>query len=208
MSDQQEKDPSGVVVWSGREYQRQREHAGYEERIERVETKIIEGWTGPDVIRYLMREEGLSQTQSYRYLAEVRRRWAAMGRAVHRTKNMQASLAKALLRRDKIFASAINDSEWGKALDAEKDRCKLEGLYPVTEKQATVEHNETTITVVTLDDARGRFGAFAAGIEDAFGPQNSNGHVSKVSNGHANGSAPTTNGKSAHGSNGNGSVHP
>lgn len=101
-----------------------------EAQLRVMEKALVEGLTPDEVVAAAASRFGISTQAAQRDLNTLRERLAAQGRAIRPTAADPAALALAILRRDRIYQQAIQHNDRRIALEAEKDRCRLLGVYP------------------------------------------------------------------------------
>jgi len=101
-----------------------------EAQLRVMEKALVEGLTPDEVVAAAAERFGLSPQVAHRDLNTLRERLTEQGRAIRPTAADPVALALAVLRRDRIYQQAVKHNDRRIALEAEKDRCRLLGVYP------------------------------------------------------------------------------
>jgi len=100
-----------------------------EKHLRVMEKSLLEGGIYGEVVQASAAKYGISQRQAKADITEIYRRWEKASKEIAQRKHTQCSLMRALARRELIIARAFKEGDLRMALEAEKDRCELVGLY-------------------------------------------------------------------------------
>jgi len=92
-----------------------------------MEKRLIEGTPISAVIPEAMTKHRIRERQAFKDLAEIKRRWQEAGQQIQEETKM--ALGMALKRREFLWYEAVSKGDYRTALEVEKDRCNLLGLY-------------------------------------------------------------------------------
>ncbi|MDA7978016.1 MAG: hypothetical protein MPJ50_04495 [Pirellulales bacterium] len=95
-----------------------------------LEKALVDGVEPDDLVTAAPQKFGMTTTQAKRDLHTVYRRLAEAGERIRLHADENVSLALSLKRRTRVLRDAIGQGERKLALEAEKEICKLLGIYP------------------------------------------------------------------------------
>ncbi len=110
-----------------------------------IERALVDGVKPHDVMAALAEKYGLTPRQIQADLRDVWQRLSTEGEAIARRQWDPQHLALAVKRRDRIYHEAVKNGDRRIALEAEKDRCRLLGIYP--EEQRTSEGDGDAVQI-------------------------------------------------------------
>ncbi len=101
-----------------------------EKRLRVMEKALVEGVRPEELLAAAPAQFGITPRQARRDLQEVLNRLRAEGERILLGQHDPPGLALAVKRRERIYQEAIRHGDRRIALEAEKDRCRLLGIYP------------------------------------------------------------------------------
>lgn len=117
-----------------------------------VEEALIKGMPPRQIVRSMAREFQLTLRQARYDLDQVLRNWREQDDQIRQGKLEARDLAIAAARRERELREALEQNDPRRALRAEKDRCKLLGIYAVDRYRSPYEpDSERQNTVKQLD---------------------------------------------------------
>ena len=164
---------AGAVDGGGGAARRRRTKAVRQYHLEVMENSLADGMSATQIIREAVRQFGVQERTAWDDLAEVYRRWRAVGTDGRAKMHAAASFDKAVLRREMLFRKAWLANQLSVALAVEKDRCELEGLYPPrkvapTNPEGDEEYGPTPLSV---EERKAIITAFFARLGAELDPQ-------------------------------------
>jgi hypothetical protein len=107
-----------------------RMHQQREDHLRLMEKSLADGNERAEVVRAAATKFGVSKQQARADLRGILTRWQAVSEEHRQRKQAECCLARAMLRRNRIFKTALASGDLRIALETEKDICQLAGLYP------------------------------------------------------------------------------
>ena len=106
------------------------EETPLEDRLRIMEKALVEGISDRELAQSAPKQFKISPDQARTDLRELKKRLMAEGDALCQGKQDPQALALAVKRRERIYHEAVKSGDRRIALEAEKDRCRLLGVYP------------------------------------------------------------------------------
>lgn len=113
-----------------------------EERLRIMEKALIEGLRLDEVERAAPQQFSITPRQARADVQELLRRLFEDGDKARRREHNPPALALAIKRRERIYHEAVKHGDRRVALEAEKDRCRLLGVYPDDQPAAVEEDHD------------------------------------------------------------------
>ena len=101
-----------------------------EQRLRVMEKALVEGVQPEELLQLAPAQFGISPRQARGDLKEVLARLRAQGERILLGQHDPQSVALAVRRRERLYHEAVQHGDRRIALEAEKDRCRLLGIYP------------------------------------------------------------------------------
>lgn len=130
-----------------------RTRAQREEHLRLIERALVDGVKPHDLLTALAEKYALTPRQVQADLRDVWRRLTDEGLAIARRQFDPQLLALAVRRRDRIYHEAVKQGDRRIALEAEKDRCRLLGIYPEEQRSSAGETHVSDQADVSRFDA-------------------------------------------------------
>jgi hypothetical protein len=115
-----------------------------------IEEALAAGLPARQVVRSLVREFQLSRRQARYDLRQVYQRWRREDERMRQEKWVSRDLALAAERRERMVFAALEAKDARRAFRAEKDRCRLLGMYPARGQEPPMPRAERDETVQEL----------------------------------------------------------
>ncbi len=116
-----------------------------EGRLRVMEKALIEGVQPEELLQLAPAQFGISPRQARSDLNEVLARLRAQGERILLGQHDPQSVALAVRRRERIYHEAVQHGDRRIALEAEKDRCRLLGIYPSDRNWQEQELDDVTL---------------------------------------------------------------
>ena|GEM_PF-1625990 len=116
-----------------------------EGRLRVMEKALVEGVQPEELLQLAPAQFGISPRQARNDLNEVLARLRAQGERILLGQHDPQSVALAVRRRERIYHEAVQHGDRRIALEAEKDRCRLLGIYPSDRNWQEHELDDATL---------------------------------------------------------------